>query len=105
MKVAQRPIGSVGHHEKGCVLFHPKIVDLYDVGMFQVSDQAGFVAEECYILACQLGAQDFDRSLCVQVNVFAQVDVSEATLAQQMSQTIVTKELSNAMGDHSLPPY
>ncbi len=91
--MAQRALRSVVHHEVGRAAFDAKIQHTHDMRVGQARNRLSLRAKSIDIMACQAGKQEFDSGLCLEVNVFAKIDLGEATLPQQANETIVTQAL------------
>jgi len=61
--------------------------------MPQVGDSPRLIEEALPILGCQAHLEHLDRRLCVQVQVFSQIDIGEATLTQRADQAVIPKLL------------
>lgn len=65
--------------------------------MFQAGDRARLAQEILHVLLRDAHLQDFERRLCPQVDVVAQVDISEAPVSEDAQQTILAKLLSDSV--------
>src|SRR5437660_8575763 len=100
MKFAQHAIGSILHHQKRDTIFYIKVEDAHDMGMRETSQHACLSAELLATLTGEVGMQHFDGCLCVEVQVFSQIDLSKAPSPDETNQAIVAKLLSYAV-DHA----
>src|SRR5215467_3749592 len=87
--LAQGAIGGIVHDEKGDTIFDGEIVDADNMGMDETSKRACLRVELHFLLTRELGMQDFDGCLGIEVQVLPKVDFSKATRADQMEQAIV----------------
>src|SRR5947209_2972850 len=77
--LAQGAIGCILHDQEGDTIFYVKIVDADNMGMDETSKRACLCVELFFLFTRELGMQDFDGCLGVEVQVFSQVDFSKAT--------------------------
>src|SRR5216684_1906576 len=92
--LAQGPMGRVAHHEKWRFSFYAKVQYPYDMGMFQVSNEACLCTELLNVITEQLSAQDFDGRFRFEVKMFSEIDLSEAAFSKEANKAIISKLLS-----------
>src|SRR5260221_1736411 len=94
MTFAQGAIGGILHDEKGDAIFYVKIKATHDMGMHETSEHACLGTESLSVFTREVGMQYFDSCLCVEVQVFSQVDLGNATSPDETKQAIVANLLS-----------
>src|SRR5438132_5931701 len=104
MKLAQRAIGSIHHHQKRDTIFYIKVEDAHDMGMREMSQHACLSAELLATLTGEVGMQHFNSCPRVEVQMFSQIDLSKARSPNETDQAIVSKLLSYAVC-HLWPPH
>ncbi len=102
--LAQRAVGGILHHQKRGAALHAKIEDAQDMRMLQPGDSLRLAEKVIQIAFAQAGMQHFDGCLRLQVEVFAQIDLGKAALAQQPQQPVVAQLLPHAISRHSIIP-
>ena len=76
---------------------HVEVQKPDDMGMFQVSDDLGFLLEETDVVSHQMGMQDFNGGLPAESDMLSQVHICEAALPDPSCQAIVSEEISNVI--------
>jgi len=92
--LAQGAVGGILHDEERSAVLYAKIEDGDDVWVFQVGDDAGFVAELLDVFAGDLRFEDFDGGKGAKVDVFSEEDFSKAALPDELGKLIVAKLLT-----------
>jgi hypothetical protein len=75
--LAQGATRGIVHNEKGDTIFYGEIVDTDNMGMDETSKRTCLSVELLFLLTRELGMQDFDGCLGVEVQVLPQVDFSD----------------------------
>src|SRR5262249_38294153 len=69
--------------------------------MAQICDHLGFLPKGAHLVACQMGMQNLDGGLYAEVDMFSQIHFCEASLSEQLDQSILPKLLSDAACRHT----
>jgi len=86
------------------MILDTKIQHTHNVRMLQARNSACLGTELLDIAARQFGMQHFDGGLGLQVNVYAEIDISKAATPKVAHQAIVSKLLGHVVG-HVRTPF
>src|SRR5881392_1017334 len=103
MTLAESAVGGIVHDKKRSVVLHPNFVHPHNIRVYQTCNSACPSEESFLVIACRLHLQHFDSCPSLDMQMFAKVDLCEASRSQQADQAIVTKLLSHAVC-HALCP-
>ena len=73
---------SILHNKKGDAVHHVVFQDAHDGGMSKMGDGTCFLEKAAFIFVGQTHLEHFDGSLSVEIDMLAEVDISEATLSE-----------------------
>src|SRR6266487_2890107 len=88
---------SIFHHQKRCIVMQTEVQHTYDMWMVQASDSLSFSDKASHIVIGNLGMQNLDSSLHLEIYMLAKINIGETSLAKQTNETIVTELLSYAI--------
>lgn len=101
--MAQSAFRSIVHNQKGSVVLDAEIKYADDVWMSQAADCLCFVDKALEVVAGDLRVQDFDGCLRLQIDVFSEVDLGEATFPKEADEAVVSELLREGV-THLLSP-
>ncbi len=79
MAIPQCAIGRVVHDQKRHAVLHAKVNDAHNMRVFEAGDHPRFSQEVFHVGAGKARLEHFDRRLCLEVNMFAEVDIGKTT--------------------------
>src|SRR5579875_84046 len=80
IKLAESAIDGTSHHKVWQTPLNPKVPDANNIRMLQVGNSASLVQKLLPVVAGKPCAQYFDRGLSFEMNMLAQVNISEPSL-------------------------
>src|SRR5579864_5856525 len=97
MALTERSSRRIVHYQKRCIVMQTEVQHTYDMWMVQASDSLGFGDKAAHIVIGNLGMQNLDGSLHLEIYMLAQINVGETSLTEQTNETIVTQLLPYAI--------
>ena len=91
--LAQGAIGGVMHDEERSAVMDITFEDAHDMGMLKARDDPRLREEALHMLVVESCAEELQCDLCAQVGMLGEVDIGEATAAQQGEQAITAELL------------
>ena len=89
--LAQATTRGVLQHQIGLLAFKAELQDAHNVGMLQLGNALRFLAELLHLTRrSERGMQQFERCLCSQMDVLAEIDLSKASLPEQAGEAVVS---------------
>src|SRR2546428_14091319 len=95
---------SILHHKEGNIVHHVVFQDAHDRGMSKMSDGTCFLKKAVFIFVGQTHLEHFVGSLSVEIDMFAEVDISEAALSEYTDQAVVCELLAYTVWHGCIAP-
>src|SRR5947209_7646562 len=84
---------SIVHHQDRCALLNHKLEDTYDMAMPQANQGLCLREKASDLVLCERGMQDFQSGMTFQVDMFTEIDISEASTSKLAENPVITQLL------------
>src|ERR1051326_1202532 len=96
---------SIVHHKKGDAVHDVVFEDTHNGGMSEMGDGTRFLEKAEFMIVGQAHLEYLDGGFSVEVDMLAEVDVSEAALSEQAHQAVVCELLTYPVWHGCISPW
>src|SRR6202165_203972 len=94
---------SIVHHQDRCALLNDKLEHTYDMAMPQANEGLCLREKASDLVLCERRIQDFQSGMTFQVDMFTEIDMSEASVSKLAENTVIAQLLSKPITHQSSP--